>query len=78
MNLTPRQREVLVLYEQGKTFAQIGRELGISGETAKRHMTDVRGRLGLAGIPGRAFVARVATLTTAAPKSHDNRRRPAA
>jgi DNA-binding NarL/FixJ family response regulator len=41
IELTPRQREVVVLVTQGLTYAEIGRRLGISAETVRVHVFDV-------------------------------------
>lgn len=44
--LTPREREVLALMSNGKTNAEISRELGISFPTAKAHVSSILGKLG--------------------------------
>lgn len=44
--LTRREVEVLELVAQGKTNAAIGRELGITEETVKRHLREIRFVLG--------------------------------
>lgn len=40
--LTPREVQVLELVAQGKTNAMIGRTLGITEETVKRRLRDIR------------------------------------
>jgi DNA-binding NarL/FixJ family response regulator len=46
--LTPREREVLVLVAQGGTNRQIGRLLGVTERTARTHVSNILGKLGLA------------------------------
>ncbi|GAC1332868.1 MAG: response regulator transcription factor [Chloroflexota bacterium] len=46
--LTEREREVLVLVAQGRTNKEIGRYLGISERTARTHVSNILGKLGLA------------------------------
>lgn len=46
---TPREREVLALLSQGRTNAQIGRELYISGKTASVHVSNILAKLGASG-----------------------------
>jgi DNA-binding NarL/FixJ family response regulator len=46
--LTDREREVLVLVARGETNKQIGRQLGISERTARTHVSNILGKLGLA------------------------------
>jgi DNA-binding NarL/FixJ family response regulator len=46
--LTPREREVLVLLAQGGTNRQIGRLLGVTERTARTHVSNILGKLGLA------------------------------
>lgn len=46
--LTDREREVLVLVAQGRTNKEIGRMLGISERTARTHVSNILGKLGLA------------------------------
>ncbi len=45
--LTPRQQEVLELLREGQTNEQIARELGISPDGAKFHVSEILGRLGV-------------------------------
>lgn len=45
--LTPRQQEVLELVREGHTNAEIARELGISHDGAKWHVSEIIGRLGV-------------------------------
>lgn len=44
--LTPRQVEVLRLMAEGLTNAQIARRLGVTPNTARIHVENVRQRLG--------------------------------
>ena len=46
--LTDREREVLVLVAQGRANKEIGRQLGISERTARTHVSNILGKLGLA------------------------------
>lgn len=46
--LTDREREVLVLVARGETNKEIGRHLGISERTARTHVSNILGKLGLA------------------------------
>lgn len=46
--LTQRQCEVLSLVARGTTNAAIGRQLGISEESVKRHVRQIRASLGAA------------------------------
>jgi DNA-binding NarL/FixJ family response regulator len=46
--LTEREREVLVLVAQGRANKEIGRQLGISERTARTHVSNILGKLGLA------------------------------
>ena len=45
--LTPRQQEVLELLRERLTNAEIARELGISQDGAKWHVSEIIGRLGV-------------------------------
>jgi DNA-binding CsgD family transcriptional regulator len=45
--LTPRQRELLRLVAGGSTNRQIGRELGVSEGTVRKHLENVYARLGV-------------------------------
>lgn len=47
VELTPRQRDCLILAAQGKTDWEIGRILGISEETASLHLKTARERYGV-------------------------------
>lgn len=40
-NLTPRQREVMVLLTSGLTRREIAEELGVSTETVKNHLSHI-------------------------------------
>jgi len=46
--LTPREREVLVLIATGGTNREIGRPLGVAERTARTHVSNILGKLGLA------------------------------
>ncbi len=45
--LTPRERETVTLLARGLTNRQIGRELGISEGTVRKHLEHVYARLGV-------------------------------
>jgi DNA-binding CsgD family transcriptional regulator len=45
--LTPRQRQVLALLRRGLTNEEIGRELGISTDGAKFHVSEILSKLQL-------------------------------
>lgn len=45
-DLTPRQREVLILYRREKSATKVGRLLGISSGMASEHLMKVRDKLG--------------------------------
>lgn len=45
--LTQRQREVLDALVDGLSNGEIGARLGISENTAKKHLTDIAARIGL-------------------------------
>ena len=46
-SLTPREREVLALVADGKTNAEIARQLWISPGTVRRHLENVFAKLGV-------------------------------
>lgn len=48
-SLTPREREVLSLLASGKTATAIGRVLGISAHTVRRHLANTAAKLDLHG-----------------------------
>ena len=52
--ITAREREILILVSQGRTDAQIARELFLSTHTVHRHVANARGKL---GAPSRAAAA---------------------
>jgi DNA-binding NarL/FixJ family response regulator len=45
--LTERERQVLQLVARGHTYAEIGRDLGISAKTAENHVRNILGKLHL-------------------------------
>lgn len=47
--LTPRQREVLRALSSGRTYKEIGVELGMSAKTVMHHSTEIYRRLGVRG-----------------------------
>jgi DNA-binding NarL/FixJ family response regulator len=63
--LTEREREVLALFAGGGTAAAIGRVLGISTHTVRRHVANLRTKLGL---HGRIALARYAAEHGMAPR----------
>lgn len=58
LSLSPREREIVALVAQGKTNAQIGRELFVSGETVKANLKAVFRKT---GVQSRAQLVAVAT-----------------
>ena len=46
-SLTPREREVLALVADGKTNAEIARQLWISPGTVRRHLENAYAKLGV-------------------------------
>lgn len=57
LGLTPRENEVLAWVTEGKTNGEIGIILGISQETARKHVEHVLDKL---GAPNRTAGARIA------------------
>jgi DNA-binding NarL/FixJ family response regulator len=47
--LSPREREVIRLVADGRTAADVGRVLGISAHTVRRHIANLSAKLGLGG-----------------------------
>jgi DNA-binding NarL/FixJ family response regulator len=47
-NLTPRERDVVLLIADGRTNQQIATRLGVSERTARTHVSNILGKLGLA------------------------------
>lgn len=45
-NLTPRQRQVLLLLARGLLYKEIARDLGVSAQTIKNHVTQMVERSG--------------------------------
>lgn len=50
--LTPREREILGLLASGSRPAELGRRLGISPHTVRRHIANLSAKLGTHGITG--------------------------
>jgi DNA-binding NarL/FixJ family response regulator len=63
LGLTAREREVLALVAAGRTNRQIGEELFISEKTAGVHVSNILGKLGVAGRGEAAAVAHQLGLT---------------
>jgi DNA-binding NarL/FixJ family response regulator len=61
LELTTRQREVLVLLAKGHTAKEIGAELGISARTARAHLDVLRQKIGATRV--RELPARYRELT---------------
>jgi DNA-binding NarL/FixJ family response regulator len=49
--LSPREREILSRFAEGQRAAEIGRELGISEHTVRRHVANLTEKLGVRGLP---------------------------
>jgi DNA-binding NarL/FixJ family response regulator len=47
-NLTPRERDVVVRIAEGATNRQIAKQLGVTERTARTHVSNILGKLGLA------------------------------
>ena len=47
-DLTPRERDVVVLVARGRTNREIGKELGVTERTARTHVSNILAKLGLA------------------------------
>ncbi|MFC7618920.1 helix-turn-helix transcriptional regulator [Microlunatus sp. GCM10028923] len=56
--LTPRERQVLALVAEGRSNAQVARELVISTKTASVHVSNILGKLGAASRTEAATIAR--------------------
>jgi DNA-binding NarL/FixJ family response regulator len=46
--LTPRERDVVILIAEGGTNRQIAKQLGVTERTARTHVSNILGKLGLA------------------------------
>ena len=57
-NLTPREREILLLVAAGRSNAEIGKQLFISAKTASVHVSNVMAKLGAASRTEAAALAR--------------------
>jgi DNA-binding NarL/FixJ family response regulator len=51
-HLSPREREVLRLVADGRTAADVGKVLGISAHTVRRHVSNLTAKLGVGGRAG--------------------------
>lgn len=60
--LTPREREVLTMVEQGRSNGEIARHLFISTKTASVHVSNILAKLGASGRTEAAAIARRAGL----------------
>ncbi len=47
LELTPRQRQVLRLAATGATYKEIASRLGVTSKTARNHLTNLYGQLGV-------------------------------
>ena len=52
VELTPRQREVLVMIAKGSSTKEVARSLGISVKTVETHRAQLMGRLGIHDVAG--------------------------
>ena len=77
LGLTAREREVLGLVAVGRTNRQIGEELFISEKTAGVHVSNILGKLGVAGRGEAAAVAHRLGLVEASVAGRDGREPPA-
>jgi DNA-binding NarL/FixJ family response regulator len=66
--LTEREREVLMLVARGQANKEIGRALGISERTARTHVSNILGKLGMASRTQAALFAASAGLVTDPPR----------
>jgi len=57
-SLTPREHEILVLVAQGRSNAEIGRQLFISTKTVSVHVSNILAKLGAGGRTEAASLAR--------------------
>jgi DNA-binding NarL/FixJ family response regulator len=56
--LTPRELEIIALVAEGRSNAEIGRQLFISAKTVSVHVSNVLGKLGVSGRTEAASIAR--------------------
>jgi DNA-binding NarL/FixJ family response regulator len=55
LQLTPRQAEVLELFERGRSTTQIAQDLHLRGETVRNHIRHILSRLeAVADVPGKS------------------------
>jgi DNA-binding CsgD family transcriptional regulator len=57
VRLSPRERQVLVLYADGYSYAGIGRVLGIGHSAVRLYLRRARGKLGVASSDAAIVVA---------------------
>jgi DNA-binding NarL/FixJ family response regulator len=67
--LTPRERDVIVLIAEGATNRQIAKRLGVTERTARTHVSNILTKLGLASRTQAAMWAVHHGLTSAGPTS---------
>ena len=70
--LTDREREVLVLVAEGLSNQQIADSLVISERTARTHVSNILGKLGVASRTQAALLAIREGIAPAAPASFDS------
>lgn len=66
LQLSPRQREILVLMARGLTYREIARSLGVSPGTVRSHKQDIFAKLGAVNAPN--AIARAISTGQVAPE----------